>query len=98
MPRQPDVALGAPTVDAAGFVLDRPRPAHAAKLLGHSEAGLQPVFVKAGAKVGAAEPGVAHALQRPKPFLRSHRRGVEQRMIVVGLVENGFRASARCAD
>ena len=66
----------------AGFVGDRPGPPHAAELLGDGQPGLQAVLVEAGAEIGAAEPGVAPALQAPQPALRRDRGGVEQRMIV----------------
>ena len=85
-------------IDAAGLVGDAPRPPHAAKLLGDSKARLQAIFVKARAEVRAAEPGVAHALQRPELLLRADRGGVEQRVIVVRLVEDRALRAASCAD
>ena len=61
----------------------RPRAAHTAKLFGDGEARLQSILVKARAEISAAEPGIAHALQRPELLLRADGGGVEERMIVV---------------
>ena len=59
-----------------------PRPPHAAELLRDREARLQAVLVEARAEPGAAEPGAAHALQRPQSRCALRRRRVEQRMRV----------------
>src|SRR5262245_31308523 len=84
-------------MDAAGLLRHTPRPADAAKLLGDRQPCLQPVLVEASAEMRAAEPGVVHALQRPELFLRADGGGVEQGMIVLGLVEHavGARHGAR---
>ncbi len=46
-------------MDAAAFVLDRPRATNAAELFGDRQAGLQSILMEAGAEVGAAEPHAA---------------------------------------
>ena len=78
--------------------VDLPGTPHAAERLGHGQARLQAVLVKAGAEIGAAEPGVPLALQRPEPALRAYRRSVKDRMIVGLRRADDARDRARAAD
>ena len=58
-------------LNSSHLLRHRPRPPHAAELLGDSKAGLKAILVKAGAEIRTAEPAVPFALQPPQPRLGS---------------------------